>query len=428
MSELMYLTEQHYINKSHPYFKDCDNLAWLSKNLYNSVLYIFRLEYFRAEKAKDKASYPHYSDINKRFITVKNPDYYAMNTKMAQWTIRNACNDWYSWLKAIKAYWKDPSKFKAKPGIPNYADKETGRKTVILTPQAVSRLPLREGFIRPAGTEWMLPYQNKGKKIQEVRIVPVSKYLYKVAIVYLQAPCDVIPDENGEVSIASCDLGVNNLAAVAIRKGEYSKGILINGLPLKQINQWYNREIAKLHSLLEHNKHTSLKIIRLYQRRRNKITDYMHKASTMLVNILQDNHVAKFVIGKNDGWKQDINLGDKNNQNFVQVPFNKFIHMVTYKANLKGIEVVLTEEAYTSQASSVDQDQLFCFGDKPDNFNFSGQRKHRGLYITKDKLHINADMNGAVNIMRKVIQDVEQSVSWIRGCVVSPVKYSIALG
>lgn len=430
MNKLTYLTEQHYINKSHPYFKDCDNYAWLSKNLYNSILYIYRQEYFRAKSTAEKPIYPHDCNLIKRCITEKNPDYYALNTKVAQWTIKTVSSDWFNWLKALKAYWQNFSKFKAIPKMPNYADKETGRKLVRITSQAISRgKHMKAGFIRPAGTKWLLPFQNKGKQVKEVKIVPVSKYLYKIDITYLQEQkCEVIPDENGEVAVASCDLGVNNLAAVVIRKGEESQGILIDGSPLKHINQCYNKEIAKLQSLLEQGKHKSLQITKLFQRRRNKITDYMHKASAFLVDLLYKNHVAKFVIGKNDGWKQDINLGDRNNQNFVQIPFNKFIQMLQYKAALNGIEVILTEEAYTSQASSVDQDQLFCFGEKPDDFKFSGIRRHRGLYVTKDKLHINADMNGAVNIMRKVIRDIEQSVSWIRGCVVSPIKYSIALG
>lgn len=422
--EHQHLVEQHIINKDHPYFKDCDKYCLLSKNIANSVIYQYRQAVFAAKQTDTKIKHKSYETLNKEFIIAHNDDYYAMNTKISQQSIKTAVTEWFNWLRAIKAYWRDSSKFKAKPAMPGYKSSINGRKVVKFTPQAVARGPLLEqGFIRPTGTDWLLPYQNKGKKIQEVRIVPRSKHVYVVEIVYLAPPRgQVIPTTDGEVFIAGIDLGVNNLAAVAITSG---KGFLFDGKSIKYINQLYNKVIAEATSKLEDKKHKSRYIENLWNRRSNRLKDILHKISTELVSLLHKEHVAKIIIGNNKDWKQDVNLGKRNNQNFVQIPFEKFISMITYKAKLLGIEVQVTEEAYTSQASSLDSDQLFCLGAKPDDYSFSGKRKGRN-YISKDGVHLHADMNGAVNMIRKVISD--PIGSWIRGCVVSPIKWSVSLG
>lgn len=338
-----------------------------------------------------------------------------MNTKVAQLIIKNATTNWFSYLKALKAYYRNKSKFSGKPKIPNYQDK-TGRKTTFFNIQSISSKYLKDGFIRPSGTEWMIPYQNKGKPIKEVRVVPKLNY-FNIEIVYeLVSDMQVQPDSDGSFNTASIDLGINNLASMAISNG---KGIIFNGKPLKHINQFYNKEIAKYKSYLGKGIHTSNHIRSLFTRRNDKIKHHMHNISKQIVNVLLENNVDKLIIGKNDGWKQETLIGKRNNQNFQSIPFNMFIGMLKYKCGMVGIEVVVTEEAYTSKASCIDMDQLFSFGNKPYKYNFSGKRVYRGLYISKNAIHMNADMNGAINIMRKVIQD-QFDWSWIRGCVVSP--------
>lgn len=196
------------------------------------------------------------------------------------------------------------------------------------------------------------------------------------------------------------DIGINNLATVG---GNKINPVLINGRPLKSINQFYNKQLAKLKSRQDtcknKNVHSS-KIRKLTQKRNNKIKDYLHKASRKLVNHLVSNSVSKIVIGHNKNWKQDINLGKSNNQKFVQIPFSMFIHMVTYKSQLEGIEVIVREESYTSKCSFLDNEEIRKCE------TYKGKRIKRGLFRSYDGRLINADLNGALNILRKEIPNV----------------------
>ena len=184
--------------------------------------------------------------------------------------------------------------------------------------------------------------------------------------------------------------------------------IIINGRPLKSINQYANKKNAEFRSYLENGdgKYRD-KLNKLWLKRNNKITDYMHKASTFIVNQLVSKSISKLVIGKNKFWKQDINIGKRNNQNFVSMPFLTFIDMLEYKCKLKGIEVVYQEESYTSKASFLNEDFIPTFTrDSVDlkKYKFSGTRIHRGLYkIKRKKIYINADVNGSLNILRKYL-------------------------
>ena len=156
------------------------------------------------------------------------------------------------------------------------------------------------------------------------------------------------------------------------------------------------------------NKKTSNKIIKLTNKRNNKVNDYLHKSSRLLVNQLVKNDITTLVIGKNVNQKQDINNGDVNNQNFVQSPIFKFLDIVAYKAKLKGIKVIFQEESYTSKASFLNMDDIPIYGENYEGeYIFSGYRESRGQYkIKKSKIRINADVNGSYNILRKAIPNI----------------------
>jgi putative transposase len=182
----------------------------------------------------------------------------------------------------------------------------------------------------------------------------------------------------------------------------YSDGqnpIIINGKPLKSINQFYNKRKAQFQSKLKNNK-TSKKINKLSNKRNNKINDYLHKSSRFLVNQLVSKNISKLIIGYNKQWKQDINIGKRNNQNFVNIPFYKFIFMLKYKCELEGVEVILNEESYTSKCSFLDLE------DVRKHEKYKGRRTKRGLFISSKNKLINADLNGSYNIMRKVVPNV----------------------
>ena len=201
---------------------------------------------------------------------------------------------------------------------------------------------------------------------------------------------------------------MNNLATVTFSD---EKGFIVNGKPLKSINQYFNKKYSQLKS--KQNLSVSWRMQRLSNKRNNKITDYLHKASRYIVNQLVSKGVTDLVIGHNKGWKQDINMGKVNNQNFVSIPFNRLIEMVSYKCELSEIRVYLQEESYTSKASFLDLDQIPTFdATKVDlvKHKFSGKRVKRGLYKSRDKSLINADVNGSLNIMRKYLKVAEKNI------------------
>ena len=216
---------------------------------------------------------------------------------------------------------------------------------------------------------------------------------------------------------------MNNLATIGFNNG---KGLIINGRPLKSINQYYNKKKSELSSELERRNKSknSKRLNRLTTKRNNKVKDYLHKASTMLVNQLISNNVCKVVIGKNDGWKKEINIGKRNNQNFVNIPHAVFIEMVCYKCKLNGIEVVLREESYTSKSSFWDKDKIPIFGKEETQVKFSGRRIKRGLYKTKEGKILNADVNGALNILRKS-NVVSLTTLYSRGELGTPIRIRI---
>ncbi len=223
-----------------------------------------------------------------------------------------------------------------------------------------------------------------------------------------------------ESDVASVDLGVNNLATVTSNKKGFQP-FIINGRPVKSINQFYNYKTGKLQSELKETK-SSNRIKRLSTKRNFKIDDYLHKTSRYIINHLIGWEIGILVIGNNPNWKQGINLGQKNNQNFVQIPFFKLIEQLKYKAKLVGIKVIINEESYTSKASFLDWDDLPVY-QKGVKHGFSGKRVKRGLYKASNGVKYNADVNGSLNILRKAVPNAFSN--GIEGVVVHPVKVTL---
>ncbi|MBV9689183.1 MAG: transposase, partial [Ktedonobacteraceae bacterium] len=320
-----------------------------------------------------------------------------------------------------------PSKFTGRPGLPKYKHKATGRNLLIYTVQAVSRRGLKYGIIKPS----MLPIevQTKQKDIAQVRIVP-RKGFYVVEVVYEQA---VKQAEVNPAYYAGIDIGLDNLVALTTNKPGF-QSVVVNGRPVKSINQYYNKRKAELQKQLGHTG-TTKRMERMTNKRNRRIDHYMHTASKRIVDLLVKEGIGTLVIGKNDGWKQEANMGKRINQQFVQIPHARFIAMLTYKAELVGITVKVTEESYTSKASLLDLDPLPVRDPNKSNekYTFSGKRVKRGLYRASNGREINADMNGAGNIIRKVAPDafskvegVEDGKGVLASLVVHPVRFVIA--
>ena len=215
---------------------------------------------------------------------------------------------------------------------------------------------------------------------------------------------------------AVIDVGLNNLAAVTSNQVGF-RPLLVNGRPLKSINQYYNKERARLQSQLPEGQFTSKRLERLTNQRNRQIQHFLHVASKLIVAELVKQGIGKLIIGKNDGWKQNIEMGKRNNQQFVQVPHARFIQMLTYKATEQGIEVILTEESYTSKCSLLDNEPL----EKRDHY--LGKRIKRGLFRASDGRCINSDINGSGNIIRKVVPNA--FADGIEAIVVSPLRVEI---
>ena len=377
----MLLTERHFIKKSNSLYAELDELSFLSKNLYNQVLYRIRQHYFNT---KEYLNY--YSNV-KQLTKEKQADYVALPAKVAQWIVKQVDQNFRSFFVSLKS-----KNVNHKVSIPKYLGKNS-RYMLTFTNQAISRKELKLGYLKFSSCSNRIKLIHTD--VRQVRVIPRNK-LFIIEVIYNIDEKRYYDNNN----YAGIDIGLNNLATVG---GNKINPVIVNGRPLKSINQFYNKELAKLKSRQDTCKNKNVnsnKIRTLTQKRNNKIKDYLHKASRKLVNHLVSNNVTKIVIGHNKNWKQDISLGKLNNQKFVQIPFNMFIHMVTYKSQLNGIEVIVREESYTSKCSFLDNEEI-CKHE-----TYKGKRIKRGIFRSYDGKLINADLNGALNILRKEIPNV----------------------
>ena len=375
----MILTERHIIKKTNPLYSELDNLCFLSKNLYNSALYAIRQYYFENKK------YLSWVNINNNFVKDKQVDYYALPCKVSQQTLKMVDQNMKSFFNAIKAK-------KSKAKLPKYLDKVKGRFVVTYTNQAIGKKALQNGYIELSKTN--IKIKTKVKNVKQVRIVPQNNFIV-VEVLYEVRPK---PHDKSKEMYCGIDFGLNNLMTCSFQN---DSPLIINGKPLKSINWHYNKEKSRLQSLLDGRKKTSKRIQNITLKRNNRINDYLHKTTKIFVNYLVSKEINNVVIGYNKEWKQGINIGRVNNQNFVGIPYYKLLNMLTYKCEMEGISVIVTEESYTSKCSFLDDEDI-CKHEE-----YAGKRIKRGLYKASDGRLINADVNGALNILKKVIGKFE---------------------
>ena len=409
----MQLVEQHNIKRTHPYFKELDKLCFLSKNLYNRANYIIRQEFIESSKRKEAgevehATYLNYNSIQKSLQEEKDFDYYNLPTKVSQQVLKLLDKNWVSFFKSIKDWKKNPDKYQGRPKLPKYKSPSKGRYVLIYTNQAFSTKKYKEGIVL-SGTNIKIKTRQDKNSIIQVRIVPRNNE-YLIELVYER---EVNINENlDKKNIAGLDIGLKNLASITSNK-IVTRPILINGRPLKSINQFFNKKKAVLQSHIG-DVGTSNKIVSLTNKRNRKIKNYLHNASRKIVNHLLKNDIGILIIGKNINWKQNINIGKRNNQNFVSIPFDTFIKQIVYKCELEGIEVILIEESYTSKCSFIDMEPIH----KHDTY--AGKRIRRGLFVSRNNIAINADCNASGNIIRKAVP--EAFADGIEGVVVHPLR------
>lgn len=401
----MRLVEQHIVKLNNKYYKDLKELCRKSKNLYNTTLYYIRQHFFETK------SYLPYVQIDKIFKDTNNVDYRSLPSQTAQQTMRMVDSNFKSFFKLLKM--KQNGKYNKNIQIPKYLDKE-GYFTLSYTNQQLGRR-LLSGTIKLPFSD--ISFHTNKTNIKLVRFIPHPSYIV-MEVVYEIKDVEILKDNN---RYAGIDLGINNLATIT---SNISQSYIVNGRPVKSINQYYNKVKANLQSQLK-DKRTSKRIQKLIFKRNCKIKDYFHKSTSYIVNQLVSDSINTVVLGQNKDWKQDINIGAKNNQSFTSIPHSMFINMLKYKCRLKGINIVYIEEHYTSKSSFLDSDPIPSL--KVEKVNFSGQRIKRGLYRSSNGSIINADVNGSFNILRRFVLKEVGDVSLLptdRGFVFNPVRIS----
>ena len=382
----MNLTEKECIYPTDERFALIKELCHLSKNLYNASLYDVRQYYFETK------SYRTWQSQVPIFTKIKNPDYYALQSNVAIEVIRQVGQQFINFFN---------NKSNKKKRIPKYKDKN-GYNLITFNNKTISKqIDFDEDKQLYTYTlckkSYNLKIQSSKSNIKMVKFVyDEVNNLIKCYKIYEVKQPKLKKDNSRYFSI---DPGLNNIVSIYNNIG--IRPLLYNGRPIKSINQYYNKTNAKLRSALPSNIKSSKRLKQLSFKRNNKIDYEMHKISTHIINEAVKNNISKIIIGNNVGWKNEINIGRRNNQNFVNIPHTKLFNQLLYKGLLNGIEVVFTEESYTSKASFFDKDELPIYGQN-DNHKFSGKRISRGLYKDSKGNIWNADLNGGGNIMRKV--------------------------
>lgn len=364
----MRLVERHIIKIGHQFYKEIDDLAWRSKNLYNYANYLVRQSFINEGKYLNNAAIFH--------LVKQHESYMALPRKISNQVLMVLHRNWRSFFEAQIAYNQNPSKFRGHPKLPKYKDKTKGRNLVIYELGAISKKALKKGLIKLSQTS--IEFPTSVSDVFEARIIPKCGQ-YVIEIVYNK---EVTPEELNPDLVAGIDIGLDNLAALTSNKLGF-KPVLVNGRPLKSINQQYNKVKASLQSQLKGNAKTSKRINALACKRNNQVDNYLHNASRWIINHLVTQGIGTLVIGKNDQWKQEINLGSTTNQNFVSIPHARFIEQLRYKAELVGISVLINEESYTSASSFLDSDPIPVYK-KGQKHIFSGKRIKRAWYKSAD--------------------------------------------
>lgn len=387
--------------------KEAERLCHLAKNLYNAANYEMRQSFIAGKR---KGNYT----ISTEFAKSNQPDYRALPAQCSQQTINILEKNWKSFFSLCKEYKKNPKKFKGRPHLPKYKDKN-GCSILIFPSQTIRAKLTNGGYIKfLKGISLRIKSTIPLEKIQQVRIVPEAT-CFKCEIVYEK---EVKNAENLKLeNKASVDLGVNNL--VTMYSNVDGKSFIINGKPLKSINQFYNKKLAVLKSYVGDS--SSKRIKNFTKKRNNKVKDFIHKTTKTVVGICLKNKIGHLIVGHNKKWKQEINIGSENNQKFVCIPFSMLQSQLKYKCEEVGIIYEETEESYTSKCDHFVNETM------EHHDIYKGKRVCRGLFKSSTGKILNADVNGAIGIMRKVTNDV----AWRPvGSVVAsnPVKITVPYG
>lgn len=416
----MYLTvKQQVKHLSKDSYRSLRELCHAAKNLTNEAIYNVR-QYYCTEGE--------FLRYEKNYALLKSsPNYKTLNSNMAQQILKEVDGSFKSFFGLLKLAKQGKYAFKDCK-LPHYLPKD-GHTTLVI------------GFVRLNGNKLIIPFSNGfkkthktieitippillDKKIKEIRIIPKAKArFFEIQYIYEAESIQRNLNPNNALAI---DLGINNLVTAVSNTG---RSFIIDGRRLKSINQWFNKENARLQSIKDKQhfgKMTTNRQKSIARDRNNKVNDYMNKTAKKIIDFCITNNIGLLVAGYNETFQLGSNIGKQNNQNFVNIPFGKLRDKLEHLCALNGIIFVKQEESYTSKASFWDKDVIPVYNaDNPKEYTFSGKRTHRGEYQTSNGRRFNADVNGALNILRKS-SVVSLEALYSRGEVDTPIRIRIA--
>ena len=416
----MYLTvKQQVKHLSKDGYRSVRELCHAAKNLTNEAIYNVRQYYFTEGV---------FLQYEKNYTLLKtSPNYRTLNSNMAQQILKEVDSSFKSFFGLLKLAKQGKYAFKDCK-LPHYLPKD-GYATLVI------------GFVRLNGNKLILPFSNSfrkthktveitippvlaDKKIKEIRIIPKAKArFFEIQYIYEAEYTQRDLNKNNALAI---DLGINNLVTAVSSMG---RSFIIDGRRLKSINQWFNKENARLQSIKDKQnfgKKTTNRQKAIARDRNNKVNDYTNKTARKVIDYCISNDIGILVVGYNETFQRGSNIGKRNNQTFVNIPYGKLRDKFEYLCELNGITFIKQEESYTSQASFWDKDVIPVYNhDNPKEYQFSGKRIYRGQYRTASGDTLNADINGALNILRKS-NVVSLDALYSRGEVDTPVRIRIA--
>ena len=409
--ELKHLTKDDYLSLR--------KLCHIAKNLTNEAIYNVRQYYFKEGE---------YLNYEKNYVLLKSSDNYRLlNSNMSQQILKEVDGSFKTFFGLLKLAKKGKYSFKDIK-LPHYLPKD-GYTTLVI------------GFVRINNHKLIIPYSNqfrkdnktisinippvlKDKKIKEIRIIPKANARY-FEVQYTYEVKEVQSNLNKDNALA-IDLGIDNLCTCITNTG---KSFIIDGRRLKSINQWYNKRNSYLQSIKDEqhlNVKQTHKQYRLANKRNRCVNDYLSKAARLIISYCLNNDIGNIVVGYNETFQKDANLGKRNNQTFLNIPYGRLRDKLEYLCTLYGINYIKQEESYTSKASFFDKEDIPVYNnDNPKDYSFSGTRVKRGLYKTKSGRYLNADINGALNILKKS-SVVDLNVLYSRGDVDTPVRVRLS--
>ena len=416
----MYLTiKQQVKHLSKEEYRTIRELCHVAKNLTNEAIYNVRQYYFTEGE---------FLKYEKNYTLLKtSSNYKALNSNMAQQILKEVDGSFKPFFGLLKLAKQGKYAFKDCK-LPYYLPKD-GYATLVI------------GFVRLNGNKLVLPFSNSfkkthktieitippvllDKKVKEIRIIPKSNArFFEIQYIY-KAEC--IQRNLNTNNALALDLGINNLVTAVSSNG---KSFIIDGRRLKSINQWFNKENARLQSIKD-KQHFGRKSTNrqkmIARNRNNNVNDYMNKTACKVIDYCIANDIGTLIVGYNETFQRNSNIGKRNNQNFVNIPYGQLRNKLEYLCELNNIIFVKQEESYTSKASFWDKDEMPVYNaDNPAEYQFRGTRVHRGLYKTANGKTFNADINGALNIMRKS-SVVDMNILYSRGEVDTPIRIRIA--